>query len=481
MCPYLCNEEFYDPGDGSCAPCTVLDNCERGQFLTGRCVQDSTPTCVPCLDIPPNAYAVDVGCAWMCDNDRYRDTTGTMCVLCLTECLQGEYLSGECTQYTAPECLTCLNAPADARYNATAAAGETECDFVCLARRYYSSLTNQCLECTVAADCAAGEVVSGVCSTESNPMCVACDPGRPANAFYTTPGSCDWLCAVDRYRVGDECVLCSDACPVGLYPAGTCGGTETYTCMACENRDETEYYVGQGTVNGTNSCPTADCETTCPPGETLVGGCLRVSGPVCGPCSGALPPNSVYILECVSECLEDYYLSTGNGVGGDVCTECRTACPAGQVLVDSCTPETDNECVPCDMPLPAGAEWTRECEFECVPGRYSSAPRTCTLCLDVCGLRAVPFRIVRWGEQLRMFGLCRCVVYAVLHVQRDDGQRCGVLLYFGLRCGVRGRGGGCAGRRVRRVLGPGMRGRRGEPAELVVPGCVHVHVRLDVR
>ena len=98
---------------------------------------------------------------------------------------------------------------------------------------------------------------------------------------------------------------------LGCTRLGTCGGTETYTCMACENRDETEYYVGQGTVNGTNSCPTADCETTCPPGETLVGECLRVSGPMCGPCSGTLPPNSEYVLECVSECLEDYYLSTG--------------------------------------------------------------------------------------------------------------------------------------------------------------------------
>ena len=122
-CLYLCNEEFYDPGDGSCAPCTVVDECEARLFLNGRCTQDSTPTCVPCLDIPPNAYAVGDDCAWMCNDNRYRDLTGTMCVPCLTECLQGEYLLGECTQYTGPECLPCLNAPADARYNATAAAG----------------------------------------------------------------------------------------------------------------------------------------------------------------------------------------------------------------------------------------------------------------------------------------------------------------------------------------------------------------------
>ena len=54
--------------------------------------------------------------------------------------------------------------------------------------------------------CAAGEVLTGTCSTESNKVCTPCTGAnaKPENAEYNTPGQCDFACHA-FYGPADTC------------------------------------------------------------------------------------------------------------------------------------------------------------------------------------------------------------------------------------------------------------------------------------
>ena len=130
-CPYLCDEEFYDPGNGACERCTVVNNCERGQSLVGMCSQDGTPTCEPCVDIPPNATPIDLECSWMCNERYHQDISGRACIPCVTECTVGRYLTGQCMEFTMTSCTLCDNGPANSTYTSVGARDGNNCEFLC--------------------------------------------------------------------------------------------------------------------------------------------------------------------------------------------------------------------------------------------------------------------------------------------------------------------------------------------------------------
>ena len=314
-CPLGCIDQYYlNVTLDACVLCDVEDSCNDAQMLIGMCTPTSNPTCEPCEGIPENAYPVGGDCAWLCRDGYHADVLGESCIACIEECTtDGFYLSGQCTQNSiATECMQCTNAPARTRYTSPGDPRENNCDFECTDElMYYNEAANRCLDCTVDADCAAGETVRGNCTSTNNPTCAPCARSTlPDDAMYTTPGSCEFLCVDGFFRELDECLPCTMECARGCYPSGECGGYTDYECLFCTNLEDDKYFLTAGTLNAPNSCRAADCVTDCDPGYSLSGECTWYSSPECVPCEVELLDNASFTIECSFACNEDYYFTS---------------------------------------------------------------------------------------------------------------------------------------------------------------------------
>lgn len=276
---------------------------------------------------------------------------------------------------------------------------------------------------------------------------------------------CEWECAEDYIRFGDECVLCTPVtCPVGQYEAN---------CSLCENCTSAgippalhgkTVFTGPGAVRFQDSCPYGcaagyyqrfvageDCENclvlsceacstpscaegrfleactsqsdarcvpcaTCSPGTFESSACSPSANTECRVCEEALPPGGTWVTNCTWACLRDglnasqyiYNFETG------ACQTCLPSCAIGSFST-SCGPGNGwTGCEPCVIPggavaRSAGVAWNGSCMWECPPSTvYNASARVCSAAPTVvpgptaCDVTCIPGR--------RLDGtLCRCV------------------------------------------------------------------------
>ena len=313
-CPFRCSPGFFfEEATGTCDACRVVEECEDGESLGGQCSHESNPTCNECTDIPANADPIDSVCGWVCATNYTQNAEGTACVACRTSCEAGMYLSGACSNVEAPVCRVCTGAPANAAYTSAGSDGVDDCEFVCGEALYYSVGTNQCLECTVRGDCAVGQVMFGVCGNATDARCGVCPgEGLPANAAYSTEGTCDFACNREFYYdgAGVTCEACTVQCGAGLYVVGECTSEEDATCGECTNAPANATYLAVVGA-GTSECPfecdaprffsgeTLRCDMCpvaedCVSGEYLGGECSRTTRTGCVECTNEIPAGAEY-------------------------------------------------------------------------------------------------------------------------------------------------------------------------------------------
>ena len=179
-------------------------NCGIGQYSSGN-------TCYSCNSLPANAYfATANSCVWTCNsgfyksgnaciptNNYYYGTTG-QCGSTINSCLSGTFY--DTTDYGNYAYWNCTGS------NGTA----VSCN--AYNNNYYGN-------CTV------GQYYSGN-------MCLGCT-SKPSYAYYTTAGTCDWVCSSGYYKSGNTCIATYGT-------TGQCGSTIN-SCLSGTFYDTTDY------------------------------------------------------------------------------------------------------------------------------------------------------------------------------------------------------------------------------------------------
>lgn len=147
---------------------------------------------------------------------------------------------------------------------------------------------------------------------------------------------CDWTCAENYYRVGDQCRICT-RCPANSFKSAGCEGSENTVCSPCS--DPSLFSCAQGEYlsgcshDGDRAC--LDCRA-CEDGQYVSGGCTGTQNTICSACSA---------------CPSGQYATGGcDGVIDTICTTCAingTDCPTGEYFSTECTTFEPPRCVPC--------------------------------------------------------------------------------------------------------------------------------------
>ena len=380
-CAFECVRGYF-AGEAGCEECRA--NCGVGSTVVSVCSQTSDLVCEPCGDVPGATFAVVNSCAAECFPEYRFNAAGTACTAC-TVCGIGTFSSRECGVAGADNvCSPCQNAPTLARYTGVGVDVNScawECD------EGYDRVDDMCTEaCLVGADCLAGETLEGSCDSGPRPTCSSCGV-LPRSAVYTTANSCESMCGPGNFADGlGECAPCS-SCSIGEYPTSLCNASADIVCSVCDSTGDDVYFTSVGQLNQPGSCLESLCTTSCAQGVVLVGACGATSNPVCTSAEQlpALVPNSSSPLRCSSAascefvCNDEFYRS------GDECAQCVTSCPPGRALAERCSPDSNNECIPCPGALPANAFYddSGECVFSCEEGYFRNSPTTCTQCVLV--------------------------------------------------------------------------------------------------
>ena len=345
-CQWNCSEPYTVNAAGQCEQCLVEDSCKHGQYLAGECTSISGMVCAPCTNaLPLNAVWISRGgraqdgCKWQCQEDYTRE--GTDCKRCVTLCLAGQYLSGNCTPETDSVCASCSGVlPENAMF-------VSECGWLC--NRGYTLTRKQagCVLCRSPLKCGRGMYLSGHCSHFSNGMCMNCTNKLPMSAVWVSNG--------DRDAAG-----CQWECKAGFTFDGGCK-----PCTVLENC--TEQF------------------------SNLRGTCSNSSNPVCAGCSERLPADASFVTNCKWMCNEGY---TSTGGGCETCLK-ASACVDGEYLYGNCSHGANTVCMPCTAPLPLNAHWVSNggtsatgCEWECSPTftlKKRSRCQPCTVASDCPG------------------------------------------------------------------------------------------------
>ena len=319
--------------------------CSVGQYASGN-------SCYSCATAPWNAsYTTRGSCTWTCNSGYYK--SGSTCVAnnnsnnyYNTQCGAGQY-------WTNNTCYACLSAPTNSYYTTAGS-----CDWTCNSGYYKSGST-----CVYSGNnnyyggCSMGQYWSGN-------TCYTCS-GIPANAYYTTTGSCDWTCSNGYYKSGNTCVSNYNnnnnySCTVGQYWSGN-------SCYTCNTKPSNSYYTNAGT-----------CDWTCYSGYYNNGGYCTQNTPTCT--TGQYLSGNM-CLSCTTKPSNAYYTSTGSCdwtcssgyyKSGNTCVSNYNynTCSAGQYW-------SGNSCYSCSS-LPYNAYYTTagSCDWTCNSGYYKSG-NTC--------------------------------------------------------------------------------------------------------
>ena len=464
MCTFMCDAgRTYNTVDELCDVCTVASDCAVGHEITGECSHSEDRVCVVCAVLADanEEYTVMGGCDTGCSDGFFADSATGVCVVCTTGCGDGMYpsgvcstasdytcavcggrgvteyftgsgtvrdagscsketcvsscgvgsfLDGECAATEGPACTVCAAAlPVDATYDSE---GIT-CDFTCSDGYFVSS--GVCEACAISADCDVGTVLIGECTHNSNPTCIECQGGAPENAHFVSGldenGDCLFECDVAYSWNGMECFTCLTAadCGAGREVTGVCSHTNATLCSMCDELQEGEAFVANGTcvvecISGYYRVDGAcmNCTTSCSNGQYAAGTCGGESDHTCEACTGRVAgqyystsgdvgvPGSCSVTQCDLDCTEDGFFLSGEctETTGSECLICPNleSCGVGVYLVGSCADGTA-ECVDCTTGL-MGAVYTTtggttdSCESECDRSSYTTGTQClpCTVC-----------------------------------------------------------------------------------------------------
>lgn len=189
--------------DRSCEDCRT--SCKPGEYIAGpRCngeTQRDTTWCEKCTPNPwPSMQVYPMFTRNPCTGDTAEDQVWEYCDL---SCVEGEYISKECSKDNPIECTPCKTGCPAGFYMVGSCDGTTQYDSV------------QCVPCK---DCAKGEYRKGL-------------------------GECDGTTTYDTV----QCQRCSAFCVAGEYAFGACtgkGGLDETVCKQCSvcERDFPEQY-----------------------------------------------------------------------------------------------------------------------------------------------------------------------------------------------------------------------------------------------
>lgn len=282
-----------------CAPCNHT-SCKPFEILTNQCTGmgfADTSRCVPCSDSTGTGCAQNQFMRTMCSASSLYDG---VCANCRVQCSgptmpekpTGEYRLVPCNGRTDTDlvCAPCQrNCPAgeyvDSLCDGTTDVDTTVCTPCACPEGHYApnntctgnttSDVLQCVPCTLAEECPAGEYLAGVCSTFSNPRCVACrTPCREAevearpcengeNRVCLPDDACFRDCprgttyesrACQPPRVTQVCSNCT-LCAKGYFVEKPCGLKSDTVCKRCTPAIcADDAFNAQFTVGATEEC-----------------------------------------------------------------------------------------------------------------------------------------------------------------------------------------------------------------------------------
>ena len=368
---------------------------EREFYRFQECAGSLDTLPVPCATLPNGNYTGDAS------------STGTSCVF---ECDAGFHvILGECVSCEMPRDRDGAELVAQAF-----AFINTACDYECQAGNMYVLRNASCTYCN-ASVCGVGSYLAGDNCTE----CRACARMALQNGLFISrgeldrPGSCTEQCAPGFFADFEECMPHSVVtCSAGEYqlpgsptfdvmclPCQDCHGrrlveactlSSNAKCAACPalgvNEEFTDFNCSVQCSTGTLRDAAGTCEMC---NTDCVAGTFRdyAVASSCAQCASCLPlhNNSVFIAECIWECVTGYTLdSTTSLCTLEVSNEARRVAPP--TVRVQCTESEfrvgDFECRPCTelgVLLPAAEglndrwRWSRWaergaglCEFECL-------------------------------------------------------------------------------------------------------------------
>ena len=230
-CAWECINSFYK-SNGVCLPCTTTQ-CAIGLYRT-NCTSSADGYCIPCSNLPDNAYFLSAGlpfnydnCTWTCNHDFFLDEKSGVCTPCSqpTQCNLGEYLA-PCRATSNYLCQPCTNNPNNSIFSARGI-----CTYQCEVGYFFNS-QSRCETCNYSTVCPNDQVL------------VNCTPTFDSFCSY---------CKDNEYLKGQNCSKCTDrtCLDIGMY-LQPCSPVADSRCSFCTNAPLNAYYVSSGGVGNSN-------------------------------------------------------------------------------------------------------------------------------------------------------------------------------------------------------------------------------------
>ena len=394
-CTWSCQQGYYQIG-ATCSPCNS-SLCGIGQYRT-KCSAFADGVCVPCSDLPSEAFFTSPGspldqdnCAWSCQPGYFQSDSS--CVGCSTSlCPLGQYRTS-CSSTADGACVTCTVKPLNSAFTSSGVPyDENNCAWACQPGYYQSGPT--CSACSTSV-CPVGQY-RAPCTLTTNGSCITCS-FLPPYAIFTSGGqpynqdNCAWSCQEGYFMSGMACSACNGSlCPIGYYRS-KCTSTTDGICIGCTILPPNSQFTSCGVPYDENNCEWScqqgffrngilcvGCTTSlCTVGEYRAS-CTSNTDGMCVTCSNS-PKNSFFTSpgvpynhnNCSWSCQLGFYQQGAN------CEQCNTSlCTIGYYR-SRCLPYSDSQCIACSSKpensyysLPAINTGPNNCTWTCNPGYY---------------------------------------------------------------------------------------------------------------